>query len=29
MKALSPKQQQIYDYIISFSAEHGYRSFRL
>ena len=24
MKALSPKQQQIYDYIISFSAEHGY-----
>ena len=24
MKTLSPKQQQIYDYIISFSAEHGY-----
>ena len=24
MKALSPKQQQIYDYIISFSEEHGY-----
>ena len=24
MKTLSPKQQQIYDYIIAFSAEHGY-----
>ena len=24
MKTLTPKQQQIYDYIISFSAEHGY-----
>ena len=24
MKAISPKQQQIYDYIISFSAKHGY-----
>lgn len=24
MKTLSPKQQQIYDYIISFSSEHGY-----
>ena len=24
MKTLSSKQQQIYDYIISFSAEHGY-----
>ena len=24
MKTLSPKQQQIYDYIISCSAEHGY-----
>lgn len=24
MKALSPKQQQIYDYIISFQAAHGY-----
>lgn len=24
MKALSPKQQQIYDYIISFTGEHGY-----
>lgn len=24
MKALSPKQQQIYDYIISFTAAHGY-----
>ncbi|MEG1721019.1 MAG: transcriptional repressor LexA [Pseudoflavonifractor sp.] len=24
MKALSPKQQQIYDYIISFQAVHGY-----
>ena len=24
MKALSPKQQQIYDYIISFTAQHGY-----
>ena len=24
MKTLSPKQQQIYDYIISFSEEHGY-----
>ena len=24
MKALSPKQQQIYDYIISFSTEHGF-----
>ena len=24
MKMLSPKQQQIYDYIIAFSAEHGY-----
>ena len=24
MKALTPKQQQIYDYIVSFSEEHGY-----
>ena len=24
MKTLSPKQQQIYDYIVSFSAQHGY-----
>ena len=24
MKTLSPKQQQIYDYIISFAAQHGY-----
>ena len=24
MKTLSPKQQQIYDYIVSFSSEHGY-----
>ncbi len=24
MKPLSPKQQQIYDYIVAFSAEHGY-----
>ena len=24
MKALTPKQQQIYDYIVSFSQEHGY-----
>ena len=24
MKTLSPKQQQIYDYIISFQAQHGY-----
>ena len=24
MKALSPKQQQIYDYILSFTASHGY-----
>ncbi len=24
MKALSPKQQQIYDYIIAFSDQHGY-----
>ena len=24
MKAISPKQQQIYDFIISFQADHGY-----
>ena len=24
MKTLSPKQQQIYDYIVSFSGLHGY-----
>ena len=24
MKSLSPKQQQIYDYIVDFSAQHGY-----
>ena len=24
MKTLSPKQQQIYDYILSFTAQHGY-----
>ena len=24
MKALSPKQQQIYEFIIAFQAEHGY-----
>lgn len=24
MKALTPKQQQIYDYIVSFSSQHGY-----
>lgn len=24
MKAMSPKQQQIYDFIVSFQAEHGY-----
>ena len=24
MKKLSPKQQQIYDYIIDFAARHGY-----
>lgn len=24
MKTLSPKQQQIYDYIVSFQAQHGY-----
>ena len=24
MKNLSPKQQQIYDYIIAFQADHGY-----
>ena len=24
MKLLSPKQQQIYDYIISFTSVHGY-----
>lgn len=24
MKTLTPKQQQIYDYIVSFSAQHGY-----
>ena len=26
MKSLSPKQQQIYDYIVDFSAQHGYPS---
>ena len=24
MRILSPKQQQIYDYIVSFQADHGY-----
>ena len=24
MRVLSPKQQQIYDYIVSFQADHGY-----